>query len=372
MHVPFFDIGKLNSTIATKIHEAANRALDSGWYILGKECSVFEQAMATQLVGESVIGCNSGTDALLLSLLAAGIGRGDEVITVANTAIPTVAAICSTGATPVFVDVTCDTWLLDNKLAIAALTSRTRAIIAVHLYGNVADINELKRALQDAGRDEVVIVEDVAQAQGAMLNGNSAGTIGRFGAFSFYPSKNIGALGDGGAVHCSNESDSVAIKALRNYGQKDRYHAETARGVNSRLDEVQAAILSVKLPFLASWNQRKKSLMNCYRRELAGLPIAFQTATSGCNPAWHLCVISVENELIRDHLQDHLTRDGIQTLIHYPIPCHQQTAFASSIRPELPITEGLAKKILSLPLSPVLSDLEQEHVISSIQKYYNL
>jgi dTDP-4-amino-4,6-dideoxygalactose transaminase len=370
MKVPFFDIGRLNSTIAAQIHEAAGRALDSGWYILGKECSTFEQAMADQLAGSHVFGCNSGTDALVLSLLAAGAGAGDEIITVANTAIPTVAAICATGATPVLVDVDSETWVLNSALAASALTAKTRAVIAVHLYGNVADLSALKTALARAGRDDVAIIEDVAQAQGAILEGNCTGTIGRFGAFSFYPSKNIGALGDGGAVHCASEADAAAIRALRNYGQKDRYHAETTRGVNSRLDEVQAAILSVKLPFLESWNRRKDQLMSNYRNELAGLPIVFQKATAGCKPAWHLCVIAAETEQTRDRLQEHLTRNGVQTLIHYPVPCHQQPAFASSRHSELPVTESLAKRILSLPLSPVLTDGEQEQVIASIRSFY--
>lgn len=371
MQVPFFDIGGLNKTIAGQIHEAATRALDSGWYILGTECSQFEKAMTTQLNGSHVIGCNSGTDALLLSLLATGIGTGDEVITVSNTAIPTVAAICSTGATPVFVDIDPETWLLDIQLVTAALNSRTKAVIAVHLYGNMMDIDRLKLALKHAGRDDIAVIEDVAQAQGAALNGNFAGTIGRFGAFSFYPSKNIGALGDGGAIHCTNESDYSKIKSLRNYGQKDRYNAEISRGINSRLDEVQAAILSAKLPFLATWNLRKEVLINKYRQELADLPVVFQKATPGCSPAWHLCVISLESGQTRNNLQEHLTQNGIQTLIHYPIPCHKQPAFTSAIHEALPITEGMAGKILSLPLSPVLSDIEQEYVIKSLRVFFS-
>ena len=370
MNVPFFDIGKLNRTIAMQIHEAASRALDSGWYILGKECSNFEKAMTTQLSGHTVVGCNSGTDALILSLLAAGVGSGDEVITVANTAIPTVAAICATGATPVLVDVDSETWLINNKLIITALSPKTRAVIAVHLYGNMADIDELKQTLTNAGRDDVIIIEDVAQAQGATLNGNSAGTLGRFGAFSFYPSKNIGALGDGGAVHCTNDLDVAAVRALRNYGQKDRYHAETTRGINSRLDEVQAAILAVKLPFLQAWNLRKEELINRYRQELAGMPILFQKSTPGCQPAWHLCVIALESAEIRIGLQEYLQNVGVQTLVHYPIPCHRQPAFSTACATELRVTEDLADRILSLPLSPVLADDEQEHVITSVRRYF--
>lgn len=370
MNVPFFDIGRLNRTIAPQIHAAATRALESGWYILGKECSTFEQAMTTQLSGTAVIGCNSGTDALVLSLLAAGAGHGDEVITVANTAIPTVTAICATGATPVFVDIDPATWLLDCSQVAAALTPRTKAVIAVHLYGNIADVNALARELQKAGRADVAIIEDVAQAQGAALCGKSAGTIGRFGAYSFYPSKNIGALGDGGAVHCNTDTDAATVKELRNYGQKDRYHAETLHGINSRLDEIQAAILTEKLPFLEIWNKRKTELMDVYRRELSDLPFTFQNATSGCTPAWHLCVIAVADCQQRNQLQEHLTQAGVQTLIHYPIPCHRQAAFATARHSGLPVTESMAERILSLPLSPVLTDDEQQQVISAVRAFY--
>lgn len=371
MNVPFFDIGRLNRTIAAQIQAAAMRALESGWYILGKECSTFEQTMTTQLNGSAIIGCNSGTDALVLSLFAAGVGHGDEVITVANTAIPTVTAICATGATPVFVDIDPATWLLDSSQLAGALTPRTKAVIAVHLYGNMADINAVAGALQAAGRADIAIIEDVAQAQGARLNGKNAGTIGRFGAFSFYPSKNIGALGDGGAVHCSTAADAATVKDLRNYGQKDRYHAETLHGINSRLDEVQAAILTEKLPFLDRWNNRKAELMTVYRRELAGLPFVFQNATPGCEPAWHLCVIAVADRQERDQLQEHLTAAGVQTLIHYPIPCHRQTAFASARHSGLPVTETMAERILSLPLSPVLTDDEQQQVMSAVRAFYH-
>ncbi len=371
MNVPFFDIGRLNHTIDSKIHTAIMRVLESGWYILGNECSKLEQVMTLQLKGKSLVGCNSGTDALILSLLAAGVSHGDEVITVANTAIPTVAAICATGATPVFVDIDPTTWLLDSALVAAALTVRTKAVIAVHLFGNMADINKLVKELHAAGREDVAIIEDVAQAQGATLNGLSSGILGRFGAFSFYPSKNIGALGDGGAVHCSSDSDSVLVRELRNYGQKDRYHAETKRGINSRLDEVQAAIITEKLPLLDTWNRRKAELMETYRRELANLPLTFQGITPGCTPAWHLCVIALENSQQREQLQQHLGQAGIQTLIHYPIPCHLQAAFTAARHDGLPITEKMAQRIMSLPLSPVLTDDEQRHVINVICTFYN-
>ncbi|MBI5142056.1 MAG: DegT/DnrJ/EryC1/StrS family aminotransferase [Nitrospirae bacterium] len=368
--IPFFDIGQMNATVSDEIHAAARRALDSGWYILGRECEGFERNLAAQLGAGHVAGCNSGTDALRLSLLAAGVGHGHEVITVSNTAIPTVAAICSTGAVPVFVDVDTDTWLMDAKRVAEALTVRTKAVMAVHLYGNMVDMSRLNSVLCEAGRGDVAVIEDVAQAQGSALAGRQAGTIGRFGAFSFYPSKNIGALGDGGAVCCAGEADSGAVRMLRNYGQRDRYNAEMAGGINSRLDEVQAAILSAKLPHLNEWNSRKAIIMNRYREELRGLPVIFQEVTDGCRPAWHLCVIALENGTVRGGLQEHLRSRGIQTLIHYPIPCHRQPAFASAQSTDLYITEKLAGRILSLPLNPVLSDAEQSRVIASIRDFF--
>lgn len=371
MAVPFFDIGRLNASIADEISAAVNRAIGSGWYILGKEGEAFEKAMAVQLGSGRVLGCNSGTDSLVLSLRAAGVGGGDEVITVAHTAIPTVAAICAVGATPVLVDIDPETWMMDPKRLTDALSPLTSAVIAVHLYGNMADVDAIRDALDNAGRPDVAIIEDVAQAQGAVLSERQAGTIGRFGAFSFYPSKNIGALGDGGAVACGNDGDAEKVTMLRNYGQRDRYHAELRGGINSRLDELQAAILAVKLPHLAAWNRRKQELMARYRKGLTGLPLVFQQVTHGCDPAWHLCVISLNNAGDRDRLQEYLQQRGVQTLVHYPIPTHRQPAFAHARNEDLSVTEDLAARILSLPFSPVLTDHEQETVISSVTEFFS-
>ncbi len=370
MQVPFFDIGRLNATIAAELDQAARRVITSGWYILGRECEAFEKALSLSLGDVKAVGCNSGTDALTLALLATGIGPGDEVITVSHTAIPTVAAICSTGATPVLVDVDPGTWLLDPGSIAVALSPRTKAVIAVHLYGNMCDLDGILAVLRAAGREDVALIEDVAQAQGAALNGRQAGTIGRFGAFSFYPSKNIGALGDGGAVCARDPEDGRTLAVLRNYGQQDRYHAVAPLGINSRLDEIQAAMLSVKLPHLESWNGRKAALMDTYRTELGALPLGFQAVTPGCHPGWHLCVVACRDSQARDGLQQHLQASGIQTIIHYPIPCHLQPAFKTAKRTGLEVTESLAGRILSLPLSPVLTESEQEYVISMVRAYF--
>lgn len=370
MQIPFFDIGRLNAVIDKELKEAASRVLGSGWYILGQECEAFEQALAADLGDVAVIGCNSGTDALTLALLALNVGPGDEVITVAHTAIPTVAAICATGATPVFVDIYPDTWLMHPERIVEALSPTTRAVIAVHLYGNMADCLAIQAVLHGADRDDVALIEDVAQAQGALLHDRQAGTIGRFGAFSFYPSKNIGALGDGGAVCAGDSEDGNRVKVLRNYGQQDRYHATAPRGINSRLDELQAALLSVKLPHLKAWNRRKALLMDTYRHELDGLPLSFQAVTPGCTPGWHLCVVACHSKQVRDELQQHLQQAGVQTIIHYPIPCHLQPAFATARTTDLTVTESLAGRILSLPFSSVLTDTELSHVIQKIREFF--
>lgn len=370
MQVPFFDIGRLNAAIAAELEQAARRVITSGWYILGRECEAFEKALSRSLGTVKAVGCNSGTDALTLALLAAGIGPGDEVISVSHTAIPTVAAICSTGATPVLVDVDPGSWLLDPAKISGALSPKTKAVIAVHLYGNMCDLDGILAALHTAGRDDVTLIEDVAQAQGAGLNGHQAGTIGRFGAFSFYPSKNIGALGDSGAVCAADPEDGRMLAVLRNYGQQDRYHAVAPLGINSRLDEIQAAMLTAKLPYLEIWNSRKAALMDTYRTELGALPLGFQVVTPGCQPGWHLCVIACRDSQARDGLQQHLQASGVQTIIHYPIPCHLQPAFSHARSAGLATTESLAGRILSLPFSPVLTESEQEFVISRVRAYF--
>lgn len=371
MNVPFFDLNRLYLEQKAEIDAAVLSALASGHYILGARGAEFETGLVRTLGGSGhAVACNSGTDALVLSLRAAGVGVGDEVVTVSHTAIPTITAICAVGAKPVFVEVDPETWLIDPAKALAAIGPRTRAIIAVHLYGNVAAVTALTEGLGRIGRYDVSIIEDVAQAQGASCDGKQAGTIGRFGAFSFYPSKNIGAFGDGGAVLAASSTDAQRLRELRNYGQKDRYNAELAGGINSRLDEVQAAILSVRLLKMREWNARKDKFMTRYRTELKGLPFDFQKVGAGVTPAWHLCVIALESGPVRDRLAAQLAERGVQTLIHYPHPTHTQTAFKAHARVELPVTESLAKRILSLPMNAALTDDEQSFVISAVRRFF--
>lgn len=358
--IPFLDLKTVNAFFEREIEGAVKRVVASGWYIMGKECAAFEQEMAQDLTGGTnagyVIGCNSGTDAIALALRAAGVGRDDEVITVSHTAIPTVSAIVSVGAVPVFVDIDPSTWVMDVSQVRSALSDKTKAVVPVHLYGNMVDIYALRGLLQEAGRADVAIIEDCAQAQGSSLKERQAGTIGDFGAYSFYPSKNIGALGDGGAVFTHDETAKERLLMYRNYGQKDRYQALVSGGINSRLDEMQAAVLRVKLQHLHEWNAHKRILMNKYREELCELPLTFQMATEGCNPGWHLCVAALKKGISRDEMQQTMREHGIETLIHYPHPVHTQEAFQMYCRKELPVTEDLAKRIVSLPFSYVMNE----------------
>jgi dTDP-4-amino-4,6-dideoxygalactose transaminase len=373
MTIPFLDLKKVNDEIENEIRLAIDNVIKSGWYILGNAGERFELNCKNALVGEQegyVLGCNSGTDALVLSLLASGVAPGDEVITVSHTAIPTICAITAVGAKPVFVDIDKDTWVMDAEMVQSAITRRTRAIIPVHLYGNMVDMLRIRNILTASGREDIHIIEDVAQAQGSQLAGSQAGTLGRFGAFSFYPSKNIGALGDGGAVFCHSHNDMQCLMSLRNYGQKDRYNAEMKRGLNSRLDEIQSAILDIKLKRLRQWNQRKSVLMDRYRAELSDVPVVFQDVTKGCEPAWHLCVIALENNKTREDLVDYLAGKGIQAMIHYPIPTHCQKAFISETPTHLLVTEDLTNRILSLPFNIAMTAEEITQVIGSIRSFF--
>lgn len=373
MKVPFYDLAGLYRRQKEDIDSAVLQVMGSGSYILGKESEDFEGRLKRYLVGAEsgdVIGCNSGTDALVLSLLASGVKSGDEVITVSHTAIPTITAIREVGAEPIFVDIDSRTWLMDLQQLNGTMAAKTKAIIAVHLYGNIVPIPEIQKILAALKREDVAIIEDVAQAQGASLGGRQAGTLGNFGAFSFYPTKNLGAMGDGGAIFSRNEACVRRLRQLRHYGQQDRSTVGAAGGRNSRLDEIQAAVLNVRLNSLQEWNDHKFRMMKRYREALTDLPLSFQAATPNCMPAWHLGVVAVENEVWRDELRDFLEAQGIETLVHYPTPNHLQPLFNSGHYARLEVTESLAKRVLSLPLNPSLSEFQQDYVIESVRRFF--
>ena len=343
MPVKFGDLQREYAEILPELDGAVQRVLRSGWFILGQELAGFEQAFAAYLGVQHCVGCASGTEAISLALMAADVGPGDEVITVAHTAVPTISAISMTGAQPVFVDIRPDTCLMDVGLVEAAITPRTRAILPVHLYGQCADINPL---LALAARHASPVIEDCAQAHGATHRGRKAGSMGQMAAFSFYPSKNLGCYGDGGAVTTGDQALAEKLTMLRNYGQRRRYYHEII-GINSRLDEIQAAILAAKLPHLDAWNRRRRQIAGLYTAGLAGLPALLPVEAPGGEHVYHLYVIQVTE---RDRLQLFLAERGIQTLIHYPIPAHLQPAYAGLgyKAGSLPVTERVAGAIKTL------------------------
>lgn len=347
--LPFNNLHPLNQWLSDELHAALDRVMDSGWYILGPEVEAFEREFAAYHGVGYAVGVANGTDAIELALRAADVGRGDEVITVSHTAVPTVCAVERASATPVLVDIDPTTYTIDPAAVEAAITPRTKAILPVHLYGHPADMNALTDIAQ---RHNLLLVEDCAQAHGARCDGRLVGTFGDLAAFSFYPTKNLGAYGDGGAVITDDPQLAERLKRLRNYGQVRRYH-HAERGVNSRLDEMQAALLRVKLKHLDSINDARREIATAYHRALEG--VALPTEQPGVRHVYHLYVVRHPG---RDQLAEALGARGIETLVHYPIPVHLQAAYADLGygKGSLPVTEQVAQEILSLPLYYGLTD----------------
>lgn len=348
-----------------EIDEALRRVLDSGWYILGPEVVAFEAELAAYVGREAAVGVGSGTEALDLALRACGIGAGQLVATVSHTATATVAAIELAGATPLFVDVDPVTYTMDPDRLEAALAadvaSAVRAVVPVHLYGQPADMPAI---LEVARRRHLVVIEDCAQAHGATIGSSRCGSWGNLAAFSFYPTKNLGALGDGGAL--LGDRDLVErARRLREYGWRQRFVSEEP-GLNSRLDAVQAAILRVKLAHLDRENLRRQELAAAYARRLHDLPLRHPWVRPGTGHVFHLYVVRTPS---RDPLRRHLHDLGVQTGVHYPVPVHLQPAYAG--RPQgpggLPVTERLRGEILSLPMHPYLTDGEVEEVCAALE-----
>jgi dTDP-3-amino-3,4,6-trideoxy-alpha-D-glucose transaminase len=341
--IPFNNLKPQYTHLQEATTEACQRVLHSGWFILGPEVEAFENAFAAYHNIPYAVGVANGTDAIELALRAAGIGQGDEVITVAHTAVATVSAIERAGAKPVLVDIDPNTYTMNPSAAEAAITSHTRAIIPVHLYGQPADLNALC-AIKD--RHHLLLIEDCAQAHGARFDNQLVGTFGDLAAFSFYPTKNLGALGDGGAVITRDRQMNDQLRLLRNYGQTSRYkHA--IRGINSRLDEMQAAILQVKLTYLDAYNSNRRETATLYGKLLE--TVKLPQSDSKAYHVYHLYVIQTQE---RNNVMEALMQRGVGTLIHYPVPVHRQAAYLDLGYPEgsLPITEMIAQNILSLPL----------------------
>jgi dTDP-4-amino-4,6-dideoxygalactose transaminase len=362
--VPFGDMKLRYEALRSEIDEAVQRVLSSGYFILGPELAKFEKAFAEFLGVNYVVGCASGTEAIYLALAAAGVGPGDEVITVAHTAVPTISAISMTGAEPVFVDIDPVSYVIDVSKVETKITPRTKAILPVHIYGQVADMESLLKLGKQKG---IPVIEDVAQATGAVYQLKQAGSMGAFGAFSFYPSKNLGAFGDGGAVSTNSKEGYEKLLKLRNYGQSKRYYHDEV-GINSRLDEIQAAILSAQLPYVVEWNRRRREIARLYSEGLSDV-VVIPTESRNTSHVYHLYVIQNKD---RDGLQNYLSSKGIGTLIHYPVPAHLSRAYAyrGYKRGDLPVTELVTGRILSLPMFPELTDAQVGHVIKEVRNYH--
>ena len=362
MQIPFGDLKRQYASIRAELDAAAIRALSSGWYILGSEVRAFEEAFAAFCGAGHAIGVGNGTEALHLALVALGVGPGDEVITVANAGVPGTVAILAAGARPVYVDVEPCSRNLDPSLLEAAITPRSRAIMPVHLYGRMADMDAI---LAIAGRHGLPVVEDCAQAHGATLGGRAAGRLGTCGCFSFYPSKNLGALGDGGAIVTDDAALAEKLRRLRQYGWGRKYFTVEPGGINSRLDELQAALLAVKLRHLGAWNRARRERAGWYSQLLRGLPLELPHDDEG--HVYHLYVILAAQ---RDQLQAALHERRIGTDIHYPLPAHLQPVYAHFGPPagSLPVTERLAREALSLPMYPELTRAEAEAVAAAVRE----
>jgi len=348
---------------ADEYRAAAIRVLDSGWYILGKELESFEAEYAAYMGSRYCIGLNSGLDALTLAVRALGIKAGDEVIVPGNTFIATVIGIVANSATPVFVEPD-EFYNLDADMIEASITEKTKAIIVVHLYGQAANMTKIK-AVADAHK--LFIIEDCAQAHTATFNGKTIGTWGDIGCFSFYPTKNLGAFGDSGAIITDNEEISKTIRKMRNYGSGEKYHNEIC-GVNSRLDEIQAALLRVKLTHLQELIDQRRGYVEKYMNGIKNPKFELPRIREGATHVWHLFVVRC---IERDKLRKYLEEKGIHTQIHYPIPPHLQKCyqFLDHHEGDFPITERYAKQVFSLPIYNGMTDEEIQYVIDTLNAF---
>lgn len=365
IEIPYLDLKQQYKSIQKKLEEKVLEELRKTDYILGESVSKFENEFCNFIGSDFCISVDSGTSALFLSLLTAGISKGDEVITVANTFMSTVSTIMSVGAIPILVD--CDEFfLIDVNQIEKAITKKTRAIMPVHLYGQMAN---MKKILKIAKKYNLIVIEDAAQAHGASQNGQKAGNLGDFGCFSFYPSKNLGACGSGGVITTSNSVFRNRLKTLRNYGSDEKYKYEVL-GYNHRFDSVQAAILSVKLKYLSRWNMKRRKLAKIYDAELASIKeVKIPKNYKNNEHIYHVYGILVRK---RNELQKYLLQNGIMTLVHYPVPIHLQKAckFLGYKKGDFPMTEKFAENELSLPLYPEIKIIDIKYVCNKIREFY--
>lgn len=361
--VKFLDLKMVNERFRCEMDAAVKRVLDSGWYLLGKEVDAFEEDFAAYCGTKHCVGVANGLDALTLIIKAYGFGPGDEIIVPANTFIATLLAVSANGCTPVLVEPDWNTRLIDVDRIEAAVTPRTKAIMVVHLYGRTVD---MEKVWEVAKRHNLKVIEDSAQAHGAKYHGVRCGNLGDASGFSFYPGKNLGCLGDGGAVTTNDDELVAKVRAIRNYGSDHKYH-HIFKGMNSRLDEIQAALLRVKLPHLDEDNARRRAIAERYIREITN-PIVELPKLPTCpeGHVWHVFAVTCRD---RDGLLKHLEANGIQTNIHYPTPPHLQGAYRELANQSFPISERMHREIVSLPMSPVLTDKEVAKVVETVNEF---
>ncbi len=366
--IKFLDLQAINAQYKEELKEACAKVIDSGWYIRGSHVDKFEQEFAKYCGSEYSVGVANGLDALTLTLRAwKELGKlqdGDEVIVQANTYIASILAITENNLTPVLVEPNPDTFNLDVKTIINAITIKTKVILPVHLYGQISPMAEI---MSVAKEHELLVLEDCAQSHGAIRDGKKCGSWGHAGAFSFYPGKNLGALGDAGVVTTSDEELAKAIKALGNYGSHKKYE-NIYQGVNSRLDEIQAAMLSIKLRYLEAELKQRRHITNRYLNEIKNPSITLPSVGEVDTHVWYLFVVRCAN---RDALQTHLQEQGVQSLIHYPLPPHKQQAYNKWNHLNLPITEKIHQKVLSVPVDPTMIEENVEIVICALNSYIN-
>lgn len=363
MKVPFLELKEQHRRIHEELRSAIDRVIDSGWFALGPEVEAFEAAFAQFLGAKHCVAVNNGTSALHMALLALGVGPGDEVITVPHTFIATAEAVTAVGAKPVFVDVDSTSYTMDTRQAEAAITSRTRAIIPVHFCGQSADMQPLVDAASKKG---IAVIEDACQAHGAEYQGRKAGTVGTMGCFSFYPSKNLGCMGEGGAVVTADPELARKIQMLRNHGSLGKFGHEMV-GFNCRMESIQGAILGVKLKHLDKWNATRRALADRYNKNLAGANVTRPAEMSYGRHVYHLYLLQSND---RDHLRAALAERGIETGLHYPTPVHLENAYRSMGHREgsFPVSEGLSRTSLSLPIYPELDEKTVDVVSDAIKE----
>lgn len=360
--IKFLDLYKINERLRKEINGKITQVLDSGWYLLGEETENFEQNFAKYCGVKHCIGVANGLESLNLIIRGYGFAQGDEIIVPANTYIASILAISENGCTPILVEPDINTYNINSDLIERKITSKTKAIMVVHLYGQAVQMQKIWALAQ---KYNLKIIEDSAQAHGAKYQNKRVGSLGDASGFSFYPGKNLGCVGDGGCVTTNDDELAQKIKALRNYGSHKKYH-NVFIGMNSRLDEIQAGILDIKLKFLDEDNQKRKEIAKYYRKNIKNSSIILPNVYAEDAHVWHLFVVRTKQ---RDNFQKYLLDNEIQTIIHYPIPPHKQECYKLWNNLSYPITEEIHKSVLSLPISPVMSNDEVKKVVEVINEY---